>query len=83
MLQRLGTQIELDCDTKDVYALCASDGSRHALMISNVSGTAHELNIQGVNLKDARWSILDERRLLSWSPPLTQLENNCVVLIEF
>ena len=83
ILQKLGTQVSLACDTEDVYALCASNGNQHALMISNVSGQAQDLHIEGVDLSAARWYILDERRLLSWSAPLSEIENDTVILIEF
>lgn len=82
-LKKLGTQIQLECDTEGVYAVCASDGEHHAMMISNISGQAQDLNIEGADLKNARWSIIDERRLLSWTPALSKIENNAVLLIEF
>ena len=82
-LQKLGHQVALDCDTEEVYALCASNGENHAIMISNISGSAQKLNIEGVDLSNARWHILDDRRLLSWSAPLNTVENNTVLLIEF
>ena len=83
VLQKLGTQVALNCDTEDVYALCASDGKNHAIMISNISGQKQSLQLEGVDLTCARWHILDDRRLLSWSAPLTEIENETVVLIEF
>ena len=82
-MKKLGTQIQLECDTEGVYAVCASDGEHHAMMISNISGQAQDLNIEGADLKNARWSIIDERRLLSWTPALSKIENNAVLLIEF
>ena len=83
ILQKLGNQVELHCDTEEVYALCASNGENHALMISNISGTAQEIHMEGVDLTNARWHILDDRRLLSWSAPLDTIQNNTVLLIEF
>ena len=52
-------------------------------MISNVSGEDQSLEILGADLKDARWYLIDDRRLLSWSPELKEIKNNTVVLVEF
>ena len=83
VLAKLGTQVALECDTDGVYAVAASDGKRGAVMISNISGANQALCIEGVDLSDARWYILDDRRLLSWSPELKEIKNNTVVLVEF
>ena len=83
VLRKLGKQVALSCDTDGIYAVCASDGKRHAIMISNVSGESHPLNIEGADLTNARWSVLDDRRLLSWSSPCNTIDNNMVLLIEF
>ena len=82
-LYKLKKQVKLECDTDGVYSVAASDGKRNALMISNISGKNHKLEISGVNLSDARWSVIDESRLLSWSVPLQEIKNNTVVLVEF
>ena len=82
-LYKLGTQVGLKCDTDGVYALAATDGKKCALMISNISGEAQELNVEGADLSDARWYVIDDRRLLSWSPELKKIENGTVVLVEF
>ena len=82
-LYRLGTQVALNCDTDGVYAVCASNGKKNALMISNVSGSAQPLNIEGADLSDARYYVIDDQRLLSWSPEVKTIANNSVVLIEF
>ena len=83
VLYRLGTQIGLSCDTDGVYAVAATDGKKKAVMIANVSGKDQSLEIDGVDLTGARWSLIDDRHLLSWSPALGTIKNNNVVLIEF
>jgi hypothetical protein len=82
-LYRLGEQVELTCDTDALYAVAATNGSRHALVISNLTGETQKLNFEGIDLTDARWHVIDQERLLSWSPALTEIPNNTVVLIEF
>ena len=82
-LYKLGTQVGLKCDTDGVYAVAASDGKKSALMITNVSGADQSLEIEGADLTDARWYLIDDRRLLSWSPELKEIKNNTVVLVEF
>ena len=82
-LYRLGTQVEAVCDNERVYAVAASDGTHHALMISNLSGTTQELNIEGVDLSKAKYHVIDQERLLSWSPAVSAIENNMVLLIEW
>ena len=82
-LYQLGTQVEAVSDNERVYALAASDGTHHALMISNLSGTTQELNIEGVDLAKAKYHVIDQERLLSWSPAVSAIENNMVLLIEW
>ena len=82
-LYKLGTQVALEGEEKGVYAVAASNGKKSAIVISNVSGKSQTLEIEGVDLEDARWSIIDDQRLLSWTPELKTIPNNSVVLIEF
>ena len=82
-LYRLGTQVGLECDTDGVFAVAATNGKRNAVVISNISGADQPLEICGVDLIDARWYLIDRRRLLSWSPELKEIKNNTVVLVEF
>ena len=65
------------------FSAAASDGTHHALMISNLSGTTQELNIEGVDLSKAKYHVIDQERLLSWSPAVSAIENNMVLLIEW
>jgi len=82
-LYRLGTQVESVCDTDELYTLVASDGKSHAMLISNLTGKKQELNITGVDLSAARYHVIDNERLLSWSPSVKTIENNEVILIEW
>ena len=82
-LYRLGNQIACTSEREGVYAAAASDGKHGALMISNLSGASVPLEIGGADLTDARWYVLDQPRLLSWSAPVHTLENNQVVLVEW
>ncbi|MBR2353225.1 MAG: hypothetical protein IKC59_08405 [Clostridia bacterium] len=82
-LYRLGTQVELKCDTEGLYALAATNGKKHALLISNLTGSKQPLALEGVDLSDARFYVIDEGHLLSWAPNANEIENNAVILIEF
>ena len=82
-LYQLGTQVKLSCDIPGVYALCATNGEKNALLISNLSGGKVEIDITGVDLSNARYSVIDNERLLSWSPKTNKMENHQVLLIEF
>ena len=53
------------------------------MVISNITGETQPLNIEGVDLKEARFSVIDDTRLLSWSPAVSEIQNNEVYLIEF
>ena len=82
MLYKLGTEVESLSDTDGVYVVAATDGKETKIMIANVSGSSQPLEISGADLSDARWSIIDDNRRLSWSAPVREMENNTVVLIE-
>ena len=82
-LYKLGTQVQLKCDTDKLYAVAAANGKKNALVISNLTGETQSLNIEGVDLSDARFSVIDDNRLLSWSPAVSEIQNNEVYLIEF
>jgi hypothetical protein len=82
-LYRLGTQVETVCDVPGLYAVAASDGRYHALMISNLTGEKQVLSIDGVDLSCAKYHVIDQERLLSWSPAVDFIENNSVLLIEW
>ena len=82
-LYKIGMQVESKCDTEDIYVLAASDGKRNAMMISNLTSDIQELNIDGVDLSDARFHIIDQERLLSWTSDVSRIDPNAVVLIEW
>ena len=82
-LYKLKNQVELTSDTEDLYAVAASDGKRNALMISNLTGETQKLTLEGVDLENARVSVIDDKRLLSWAPNANEIENNAVMLIEW
>ena len=82
-LYRLGTQVEAGSDTDRLWTLAASDGNDHALLISNTTGNAQELCVEGVDLTGARYHVIDQERLLSWSPAVKKIPNNTVLLIEW
>ena len=77
------TEIYTDCDSSEVYVAGASDGERNIVIISNISDSDQELNISGVDLSRARYHVIDQQRLLSWSPQVNKIANNQVVMIEF
>lgn len=82
-LYQLGTQVFSECDTEGLHVVVASDGDRHFMMISNITGTRQELNVEGLDISKARWLVIDQERLLSWCPPKTTIANNQVLLLEF
>ena len=82
-LYRLGTQVESQCDEDRLYVLAASNGKKHAAMIVNLTGQRQELTIEGVDLKDARYSLIDQEHLLSWIPNANVIQNNDVILMEW
>lgn len=82
-LYRLGTQVEMVCDTDGLYALAAADGDRHALLLSNLSGKKLPLELTGIDTARARYYVLDQERLLSWAPHAAVMEPNAVMLIEW
>ncbi len=83
-LYQLGTQVQLDIDTKELYAVAATNGKQHALLLSNLTGTKQELSFVGVEFpKNAHYYILAQDRLLSWAPNAKQIDENGVLLIEW
>ena len=65
-----------------MYVLAATDGKSCALLVANLTGAAQELRIEGVDLAAARYHVIDQERLLSWSAAADKIENNQVLLIE-
>ncbi len=82
-LYRLGREVECECDTKGLYAIAESDGKRHAVLLSNLTKKTRPLRIDGVDLTGARFYVIDQERLLSWSAPIHKVLPNEVYLIEW
>ena len=82
-LYALENQVELSIDEKGVYAVAAVKDGKGALLVTNVSGNEQSLELDGVSLEDARWYVIDSKRLLSWAPECHKIENNTVILVEF
>ena len=78
----LKNQVSAICDTDGIYAVAATDGKKLTLVISNISGTDHPLTVDGVDLYDARFYVLDQERQLSWAPNVKEIENNAIIMIE-
>ena len=53
------------------------------MLVSNLTGKKQLLDLEGVDLSDARYYVLDQDRLLSWAPNAHQIDNNAVLLIEW
>ncbi len=79
----LGQQTQAVCDTEGLYVLAASNGKKHALLISNLTGKTQPLCIEGVDLDGAYIHVLDQERLLSLTVTAKEIENNAVMLIEW
>ena len=75
----------MECVSDDhrLYAVAASDGKRHAALISNLTKKTLPLRIDGVDLTGARFYVIDQERLLSWSAPIHSIRPNEVYLIEW
>jgi hypothetical protein len=53
------------------------------MLISNLTKKKQTLEIEGVDLTGARYHVIDQERLLSWSPAVKEIANNMVLLIEW
>lgn len=81
-LYQIGTEVETVCNDEGIYAVAASNGDKTAIMIVNNSGKDTQLEIDGVDLSNARYYAIDKLRLLSWSPAVKTIEKNTTILIE-
>jgi hypothetical protein len=82
-LYKLGTEVASDSDTEGLYVLAASNGTKNAMMVVNLTEKTQSLAFEGVDLADARISVIDDLRLLSWAPHAKEIEKNTVYLIEW
>ena len=82
-LYKLGDQVEATSDDEKLHVLAASNGKKNALLVSNLNEATLPLTIEGVDLENARISIIDDKRLLSWAHNAKEIETNAVMLIEW
>ena len=82
-LYKLGSEVEATSDTEKLHVLAASNGKKNALLISNLTEATQPLTIEGIDISDARISIIDDKRLLSWAANANEIESNAVMLIEW
>ena len=79
----LGDQAECTVEGEGLYAVAATNGRKNALMISNQTGEAQPLQIEGVDLSDAHIYQIDQRHLLSMAFDANEIKNDTVLLIEW
>ena len=82
-LYKLGDQVEATSDDEKLHVLAASNGKKNALLVSNLNEATLPLTIEGIDLENARISIIDDKRLLSWAHNAKEIEPNAVMLIEW
>jgi hypothetical protein len=82
-LYKLENQVYTECDTDGIYVAAASNGKKHALLISNITGKAQNLNIEGIDHEKAHYYVLDQQRFLSWNADCKTIAPNSVMLIEW
>ena len=82
-LYKLGTEVECSSGLDRLYALAASNGKKHALLLSNLTGRSEELSFEGVNLGDSCVYELGDSGKLAWAPNAGRIEQNGVMLILF
>ena len=82
-LYKLGSQVESKCDVDRLYVLAATNGKKHAILLSNLTGVVQPLTINGTEIKDAHIFKLGESGTLAWAPNADRIENNTVMLIEY
>ena len=80
-LYQLKNQVDCTIDTENMYVLCAKDGDKLALAIVNLTGETQLLDINGIDLTNANYHIIDEDRTFTWVEKPPCLENNGVLLI--
>ena len=68
---------------KGLYAVAATNGKKHALMIANCTGETQQLTFEGVDFTDAHLYLIDKLHLLSMTFDSSQIANNTVMLIEW
>ena len=83
MLYKMGNQASLECDSKKVFALAATNGEEYSVLITNVSGKEETV---AVNVdSDFRAYLIDEEHMLTpidITPDSFTLEENQVILLK-
>lgn len=82
-LYKLEDQVMTECDTDGMYVLAASNGKKHALLVSNLTGNTQQIFYDDIDHSTAHYYALDQERLLSWAPNGMYMRNNEVLLIEW
>ena len=53
------------------------------LQLAQLLALKQELSVEGVDLSGAKYHVIDQERLLSWSPAVSEIKPNEVLLIEW
>lgn len=81
-LYKLKNQIETKCDNDRLYTVAASDGCKTAILLANLTGSNQPLEIDGVDLTDAKLYELAAKGELVPIDVVDSIANNSVILIE-
>ncbi|MBO7170937.1 MAG: hypothetical protein J6W28_07160, partial [Clostridia bacterium] len=84
-LYALGTQVKTTVDEplKDFYAVAATNGNNHALLVANRTDKVQPLVLEGVDLSTARYHMIDGKHLLSMAFDAEAIKPDTVLLIEW
>ena len=81
-LYKMGTQLKCEVDADNLYSLCATDGKKVGMLISNVSGADEVIT---TNLDGATVYLIDEDHLMTpveYDSTSFEIKKNQVVYIE-
>ena len=81
-LYKLKNQIETKCDNDRLYTVAASDGCKTAILLANLTGSSQPLEIDGVDLTNAKIYELGSKGELVPIENADNIANNSVILIE-
>lgn len=81
-LYGLGNQMASTCDNNRLYTLAASDGNKTAILLANLTGASQSLEIDGVDLTNAKVYELGTKGELVSVDNADSIANNFVLLIE-
>lgn len=80
-LYQLKNQVESTIDTEDMYVLTAKDGEKTAMLIVNLSGKKQPIEINGLDLTNAKYHVVDDDKTFTWVSECSEILDNGVVLI--